>query len=401
MADDEQSLPAQAGMRERSTDEGIDVLLASALRGDVQAQYLDWRTHSTGHLLTRTDFHGIAGLLHAALHDQPSVPEAFRAALRDRSVSQAFWEASHARLLAQVLPKLRSAGIPALVFKGTALAYTQYSDPATRMRGDSDLLVAQDKFQQACDILGDFGFSMPLTAGGGVIRAQKPFSYTDRIGLAHDIDLHARISNSAVLARLFDFNDLERRSTALPGLGDGAHGPGPVDALLIASLHRMVHLQSPYFVNDLVYRSANRLIWLFDIHLLAQSFTAEDWRDLEQSATAKELASVCADSLRQVQIALGTKLPAGVITRLEAMENREIPKAYLTSGAAGRIVRNFRAQRGLRNRAKFLVELFFPPADHIRARYGTGRFRWLPWLYAVRVFGKLRREFRSKDAPRS
>ena len=41
----------------------------------------------------------------------------------------------------RVLAALAAAGVPALVFKGTALAYTRYPDPALRPRLDTDLFI--------------------------------------------------------------------------------------------------------------------------------------------------------------------------------------------------------------------------------------------------------------------
>ncbi len=372
-------------------DARIDALLAAWLRGE-KGVVLDANLEaSCGPVLERIDFHGIAGLLSAELRDQVSLPDVLARALRDRAIALAFWEANHARMLGRVLPALAARGIAPLLFKGTALAFSHYADPAARARGDTDMLVAPDEFDRAGEVLTGLGFATPLLAGGSVISVEKTFTFTDPAGVEHDIDLHGRLNNAAILARLFAYEELLGRAVDLPGLSPGARSVGAVDALLIACMHRMVHLQAPYYVNAIAYRSANRLIWLHDIHLLASRFSASDWDGFLTLAHRKGLAQVCAGGLRSARDALATRLPKGLFQDLGARKGQEIPARYLAAGPLGQMVMKLRAEDGLARKARFLREVMFPPAEYMRARFGDVRPPWLPWLYVARAIGGIRK----------
>ena len=64
--------------------------------------------------------------------------------------------------------------------------------------------------------------------------------------------------------------ELLARALPLPALGPHARGPGDVDALLIACMHRATHRHNPYTVNGEDHHDPDRLIWLTDIDLLAR-----------------------------------------------------------------------------------------------------------------------------------
>ena len=92
----------------------------------------------------------------------PSVMDRFTRAYRHNALRQAL----RAEKLASMLNTLHTAGIPVLVLKGTALAYTIYPDPALRVCGDVDLLVRPDDLPPARAVLSGIGrdFMVELAA---------------------------------------------------------------------------------------------------------------------------------------------------------------------------------------------------------------------------------------------
>jgi len=56
---------------------------------------------------------------------------------------------------------------------------------------------------------------------------------------------------------------------------------------------------------------------------------------------------------------------------------------YFASGQLRQHWANFVAIHGMQARARFLSVAFFPPEEHMRAKFPQGG--WLPWLYLRRA----------------
>jgi hypothetical protein len=372
-------------VRQSAISTRIDTLLATWLRNEPTG--IERLAPDTNYkeILERIDFHGIAGLIYSQPSLLSNLPEAFRLALRDKVINRLFWEKAHSRLLEEMLPFLGDARKPPLLFKGTALAYSCYDVPATRTRGDTDILVADGAFYSAAKALMDQGLVSPMTSGGEVISIERTFTFTDRTGFGHHIDLHRKLSNAIVLAKLFSYDELLGRSISLPDLGPVARAFGKIDALLVACMHRMVHIGSPYYVNDIAYFSADRLIWLYDIHLLAGGFSEQDWDSFLILAQDKGLMEIVGDGLRSTHNALMTDIPTNILNRFARMHPQEAAAKYLCAQPLQRMVMNFKATRGFDRKAQFLRELVFPPASYMRVQFAHLWPAWLPWLYVVRA----------------
>ena len=372
-------------MGERANTAKIDALLASWLCND----FLDDKgvdlSECCDKVLERIDFHGIALLIPQQAALRSVLPDSLRLALRDRMTNRLLWEMNDAHALKQVLPVLGAADQPPLLFKGTALAYSLYPYPATRTRGDTDILVADGMFDRAARGLLDQGWIAPIPSVGEVISIETTFVFTDPTGREHRIDLHRKLSSSAVLTKLFSYEELLERSVPLPDLGPAARVVGKVDALLIACMHRMVHWQSTYYVNGIAYLSADRLIWLYDIHLLASVFTAPEWDCFLMLAAEKGLLEIAGEGLGTAQRVLKTKIPADILPRLAPPDKQEIPAKYLRARRLQQKMLNFSATPGFDRKLQFLRELAFPSAQYMRAQYPHIRPSWLPWLYCVRA----------------
>src|SRR5437867_349211 len=97
----------------------------------------------TDAFLERSDYHGVQALMHERL-SASDWPVALRQELRQRAVRQAMWELRHQQVLARMLAALAAIDVQPVLFKGTALAYSLYSNPVLRARGDTDLIVAPE-----------------------------------------------------------------------------------------------------------------------------------------------------------------------------------------------------------------------------------------------------------------
>ena len=281
--------------------------------------------------------------------------------------------------LIAVLEALAVAGVEAVLLKGTPLAYSHYTEPAARPRCDTDLLVSPAQRDAAARALEAIGYRRANAVSGELISYQDCF---DRMtgNVAHVVDLHWRINNSQLFAQALSFDAAHAQAVAVSQLGELARALCPSHAMLLACMHRAAHLHADG-------GDGNRLIWLYDIHLLASGFSAEEWQQCAELCAATRMRSITLDAFAATQQALGTTLPAAVIAQLAAPGSAEPSAAYLDASRWRLLLTDLRALGTWRQRATLLRESCLPPAEYVMARYHA-RSRWLlPWWYARRALG--------------
>lgn len=360
----------------------VDALLCAALRGEEPAWPWGEDEDAVSQVLDRAGFHGVAALLHAqALAGWPAQ---LRQVLRDQSVQRTMWELRHQHLLIQALDHLNGSGIEPILIKGTALAYSLYANPALRIRGDTDLVIPAEAKERTDRALQSIGWQRALGVSGEFVSFQANYTQQFANGAVHTLDLHWKVSNSPVLAKLFSYEELRLSARALPALSKRALAPEPVLALLVACMHRATHLTNPYYVDGTAHSTDNRLIWLADIHLLAQRFNVEEWRLLARLADQKGLHACTAAGLRAAYECFGGGAPAALQDWLSRTVPTEAPATYLQAGKLMQQWLDFRAVGGVSARWRLLREAFFPSPEYMRAKYGA-RPGPLSWLYLRRM----------------
>ena len=281
--------------------------------------------------------------------------------------------------LSAVLAALADADIDTLLLKGAALAHSHYPEPSLRSRCDADVLIRPADRMIATRILVRLGYQRRNHVSGTLVSYQECFSKQD--GPLHQvIDLHWQINNGQVFARALAFDEAHARSVPVPNLGASARTLCRAHALLLACMHRAAHLGA-----DGAY--GNRLIWLFDVHLLAGSMGADEWQQFGDLCIARAMRRIALDAFGSTHEALGTVFPADVTQRLGGATPVEISSAYLTAGRARLLKTDLRALETWRERATLVLEICFPPHDYVLAKY-RARHRWqLPLLYFRRAVG--------------
>ena len=335
-------------------------------------------------LLTFCEHEDLSGLVHRAIaHGLPNDwPAAFVDRLARRARLDAALELARGHEIQRVLDALALAGVRAVLFKGTALAYSRYAHPALRPRGDTDLLVPRKDLDAAGAALTALGYAVSETSGGDVLFRQVEFHRRDAHGVVHAFDVHWQISNQERFARMFDDDELWRRAEAVEALGPHARAAGAADALLISCVHPVMH-----------HRDDDRLIWSYDTHVIASAMDAGQWSSFVELARAKAVAAICLHGLAQARAHFGTTMPASVGDRLAAAARSSEPSAeYLMPGRSWRddVAANFRALPDWRARMRLLQEMALPSPEYIRRAYSLDRstLAWilLPALYAHRGF---------------
>lgn len=330
-------------------------------------------------LLSTAQAEGVLAFCHDRLRRSPAwerYSATLRAALTQHVRQEVAVEMLRAVELREVLAALARQGLSVLLLKGAALAHTLYPEPHLRSRCDTDLLLpSREAAERAERVLQALGYQQPMAITGDLTCHELGCYKTGPGGLTHALDIHWRMSNATLFGECFTFTELAAAAVPIPALGPYARGLGPVHALLLAGMHRVANMSGDI---------ADRLIWLYDIHLLAQRFTSEQWSQLVMLAEERFLCGPCFDGLHSTQIGFGTTLPDAVLNRLRAGTNREgfDPRhahpqwrfEWLTFCSLPPTMR-----------LRWLGQYLFPSARHMRDRYGFRHLLWLPWFYGVRI----------------
>jgi hypothetical protein len=333
-------------------------LLARLVRGEsVAASALP----PAGDLAAAALRHGVLPLVHVGLgvHRPGDGHDELRGMLTVLSRNDAAADAIRVAEMQRLLQGLHDAGVRVLVFKGGALAFSHYASTHLRPRDDTDLLVDESQLSVLDGVAAALGYSTCGAPDGRLMSYQRGYTRIDQRGVHHNVDVHWRISNRQRYARLFGLSELLARSRALPEHPASVRCPSPVDALLIAALHRAHH------------RGTDRLVWLYDIHRLLGAMDAGERADLEERVASKGLAAEYQAAVHGASYFFGhtATAPPAVATGLRTIDIWHSDLAALPTW---------------RERLALLKEHAFPSADYMRRTRGSRNPVSLSFAYLTR-----------------
>lgn len=330
-------------------------------------------------LLQLCEAEDLGTLMHQRLTQSGTVdqwPASIRNALAAKARVAAGEELVRGAETRVVVDALASAGLRALLIKGTALAYSVYPMPASRPRDDTDLMIPVGHVGAARDVLASLGYA--ATNHCSELFSQCEVQKRDRFGVVHAFDVHWKISTQPVFADVLTYHEMWPRAVAVPALGPAAAAPSATDALLLACIHPVMH-----------HKNAERILWTFDAHLLASRLTQDDYRDFVQRAKRKRIAAVCAHRLQLAQALFETRVPADVVAELSTVGGE--PSAdYLASHRRWHheLASSLRGLPRIGDRAKLVREVLLPSPSYMLGAYrlsGKPLASWLlPALYLHR-----------------
>ena len=337
-------------------------LLVAALRGEAAPWPVDASPAFESAVLDAAVDHGVAPLLGSA----PAVhlwPHPLRLALRNIRRDEAAVEPIRRQDLLGLLSAFHQAGIGCLPIKGAQLAYTHYAQPWLRPRFDTDLLVAAADRGRAEAVLQALGYARSNQVSGMLVAHQLQYQRRNRYGLIDVVDLHWKVTNPHLFADALTMDELAMAAQAGSQPGAPARGLSNVHALILACVHRVAHHQN-----------TDRLLWLYDIHLLVSAMTRAERAEFLELARVKRLRAICAAGVASAQSQFGTQYPAGWLDGLQTGGDGEIePTAAFLQQGLRRIdilLSDLRTLGGWTRKLRLIWEHLFPPAAYVRERYG-------------------------------
>jgi len=285
-----------------------------------------------------------------------------------------------------VIAALKENGIEPLLMKGASLAYDVYRDPSWRVRSDADIFIRASDREGTRACLEHLGYSSQPEVAGRLVAYQFHSERIDRHGIRHLYDVHWKIANPQRFADAIGFDELALAAVPLPLLGADARGIGRVHALWLACVHRAAH-----------HYDREALVWLYDVHLLAQALDDDGMRRLGALAERTGVRRLCLRALLLARDRFGTRIAANVIAALEAAPPDEPSTVFLRPGMrkVDVLLDDVRALPGWRPRLELLKEHLFPDADYMRGTYARGSSAPTMWLYLRRIAGGASKWFRA------
>jgi hypothetical protein len=303
------------------------------------------------------------------------------------------------RELADVLEALERAEVEVVLLKGTALAYTVYADPVSRLMGDIDAWVQRDRLPAAVTALDRLGYRSrdktyrPLTLASLVGGEQQMVSSIPGTGL---IELQWPAFRGEWTRHTTQIDHAGIRARCLPIVVEGQR------ALMMAPGDTLIHLCHHQAISHQF--SFPGVRGLLDVHLIVGGANP-DWREVVACARTWRLSTVVWTVLGLARQLLDTPIPDEVLGALapapwrrRAIRRLRLDRMLLETTSAGYHRRRFWIQLLLIDRIRDMVRLIgralFPEAAWLRARYGasTGASLWRarllhPWrlLTAARV----------------
>lgn len=275
--------------------------------------------------------------------------------------------------------------VDVLLLKGAGLAYTVYRAPHHRPSRDIDLFIRRRTRGAAERALAACGYRRMREPDGQVAHGQSHYVRADGNRLNHFVDLHWRVSNLHLFAGALPFESAWTASISVRDIEPPSRTLSLPDALLLACIHRVAH-----------HHDAPDLLWLWDIHLIASSLTAEERDRFVSHAERTRVRAVAARGLELARERFGTPSAQEMLVSLTQAGPVE-PTARFVGGGLRQLDRvraDLAATGRWADRATLVGEHLFPSPAYMREVYSRCPAGLLPLAYLDRIIRGMPKWFR-------
>jgi len=325
--------------------------------------------------------HGVAEVCYKNFKHKTGLHDA----LAVRAKTSIATEMARAHELELLSADFRKRKIKYIVFKGTALAYFSYKNAWQRPRGDSDILIYKEQLDTVGQSLISLGYKAQTSVSGKYISYQQSFSKTVTPEFTHTIDVHWRVSNRQILANCYTLDELLENSRKIV-INENSEMkiPSAIDSILLAVTHRKGH-----------HAEQERLIWLYDIHLLCNDMEEDQWPMLLAKARNKKITTLTLEALKFTESLFSSPVPNKVFETLKRSSTEEPSSIFLDESKSELAVFWADAKHGLDSplsRLRLLKEHLLPSRAYLKQK-GNGEF-WILTLLK-RIFSGASAKFKN------
>jgi len=263
---------------------------------------LDWSL-----VLDLARFHGVGPLLWRSISTTCAdlVPPAALTALRQVTQAGTLLNGALVRETVRISRAFEEKGLPAIPFKGAALAALAYKDANLRDFDDLDFIVPQARLAEAQDILTAHGYR-PLSQSRESFQDahyHEPYHLYVHETSRLLVDLQWVMAHEQFSFRL-DRPDVWDRRTSLSVEGGRISTIAPEELLIILCVHGSKH-------------AWERLKWVVDVAALIRAQSL-DWDRVLSTANRWKCRRMVLLGLRQAQQMMNAELPPAIWTAIRA-----------------------------------------------------------------------------------
>jgi hypothetical protein len=297
----------------------------------------------------------------------------------------------HAVELRHVLGHLHEAGIDPILFKGAALAYTAYPDPACRPMADLDLWVTEEAMPYARSALSEAGYAEHTKIERPVELLRYTSGEVQLVGTSAGqglVELHWGTFAGEWLRRTATVDDagIMRRIRPIRAAGCDSWTLSPEDSILQVAVHSAVNHQMAY----------PGLRGLLDVALLARTENVH-WATLAGRAKTWHIGTATWLVLHLTSALFGLDGAQAAIQALAPSRQRQAALSRFVdaqhvlegrdmTGGPRRLAFQLLLVDRPRDAANLVWRTLWPERSWIRARYGAEgpAVRWRHLTHAVR-----------------
>ena len=355
----------------------IDSLICSLLRSGTVRWPDD--VEKIDEFVERAWHHGVLPLLHELLSTEENwsdYPEYLQTSFSDARKNSVAISMVRERAVAHLFNDLLSGDVKPLLLKGEALAHTHYSSPELRVRCDTDIFISLSSISRTIQVLESVGYSIshPRYKSHQFTAVKSMLQ-----GVSFQVDVHWRISNAAEFAGLFSYEACFDRAMVIDVAGSSCHVLHPVHALLHACLHLSIQPEE----------QADRLIWLYDIHLLVSGLSEDELLEMAELAVQKGLGGICLQPLLKCEECLATPVSKAVFKSLRSTSDGAAQASRYSKSYLALILADLKELPELSQKLELIGELLFPGSGWLLNKYSKTGPVWVPVLYFRYIVGGL------------
>jgi hypothetical protein len=359
------------------------ISVLSSLLSFNKSSHLSIADHEIEEMLEEAKIHGVISLIYERLclletqMDEKHYQRIFNGA-KNRNLSNAICMSLIHKEAFELINELNINGIQYIVLKGFALAYDTYSKPHLRPSVDIDIMIKAEDIERSK--------AMFLKKGFHNIKAWEPkevhlqFTYSKPLApnITCHFDIHREISNDHEVADLLPFHDIYNNHRITEFDNSEFKSISRPYAFIHASIHFLRHK----YRKDMV-----RLIWLYDLVVVAERMSIAESEELTLLVKNKCISNIIIEAIDDTQVhfqseQLGTlknkiqKLPSG--NKLDyLLDNKK--------NGVQRFIRQLKSTKSIRSSLILVWETLFPPKEQIYSKYGKVNNKLLWFYYAKRT----------------
>jgi hypothetical protein len=253
-------------------------------------------------------------------------------------------------------------GIPALLLKGTPVAHLFYPETWLRPRCDTDVFISETDKKRAMELLRAHGYRV----SGQLDRRYSSKQFVASINTFQQtytsFDVHWKLSNRVLFQSTLPFEECLEQRQPVPALGEHAWTLSTMDLLLHACIHRIAHGRGT---------ERNRLLWLYDIHLLWAALRNTGQDSFVEKALERQVGTLCAEALQVTEELFGKPgerepcAPGAVsaakdlLKDLRSNRRLETTASLVDAGKLRWVLADWWAVAGARAKAEYAREVLF------------------------------------------